>query len=413
MGLTRASRHTITFRDIPAPETLWILSALVGIQGASHFAQLGASLILSPEQYGVIRTAESCIGLALLLATAGPVQLALAKQVPLGQAGGLGAVRACAVASLLPAIGAALYLCRLSPSYALYATIVPIAAAIRTMNSQLQAQHLVGLAGWISISTALLGAPAILLATYFAGLAGWFAARIATDLAGAYRYLQARTGDDDEPLAATKSRTTNLWKTVTDGYVLSSALAIRYFMDNAPLLIVAQLKSNSSLTSQLGLSTNILTLCLLVSAALTTRFTTRIADALPGGGRATSCYVRDATLAAAAASGLLAILAASAAFWADARDIGVFSGAGYTVALFCAAAPFRATAGMCGAFLTACSRRREQVYINLALAFFLLALIIPGVALEDGGWIGAAYATSEATGAVVYWQAAHRAPRVF
>jgi O-antigen/teichoic acid export membrane protein len=214
--------------------------AVVAVQGTASLFQLAIAVLLSPAEFGVVRSVDAVLGLFVILGSMGMPSLAvkclaevddveergslLVRLILIASGAGLVAASVAWVfASSLTNVSAVAYLQRL-------VWIVPLVACARTALNYYQGTHQIRRYSMLSASVAVGVLPLALVAVSVGGLGGWIWARYGAEAVTLAVALL--------PLAAVLRGTGRLalaysfWRLTRVGFVLSLSLVARTSLDN-------------------------------------------------------------------------------------------------------------------------------------------------------------------------------------
>ncbi len=263
-------------RRIRASGLPHFLLALVSIQGASYLAQFAIARLVSPADFGIVRTVEATLGLALIVATAGIPSLAIksiaAMPTPALQGRLLrrllslvaitSAITACVLVVGAPSIVATAaqpWLARLA------FLLVPMSLARTAINFFQGIRQVQRISLYVACA-ALAGVATITHLVATRGLAGWIGGRYLGELmiaavaaALCWRYIRL-----DEVLPVEVHPRLLL----SEGVTLSLSLLVRAATDNVPVLALGWFAVAASDIGFFGLASLVAAALLLLPGAL-------------------------------------------------------------------------------------------------------------------------------------------------
>lgn len=168
-----------------------MMSAVVAVQGAAYLFQVIVAVLLSPADFGVVRSVDAVLALLVILGSLGMPSLAvkcLAEVDDVEQRGALMVrlILIAAATSLGVASAASIFAPSLVSGTAVFylqrlVWIIPLAACARTALNYYQGTRQIPLYSVLSASVATAVLPLALLAVAVGGLGGWILARYGTE----------------------------------------------------------------------------------------------------------------------------------------------------------------------------------------------------------------------------------------
>lgn len=421
-GAGLRQRLAALLRRPVAADTGAVLLTIVAVQGLVPLAQLGAAALLPPEAFGALRTAESVLGVTLLLGALGMPTLAITGSARLASVGERAALaRRIGLVALVAAILTLLMLELTAPAIVADAAGVPLLRALGPVivigalgRSALGFAQGTRRLGPLAVGTLAAAVPALVLLlalTSAFGVRGWVVGR----LLGELLLLGAALFVVRDLVLATPAPTASAdlapRRLASGGAIVSLSLLTRGAVDAVALLAAGHAGLSAADVGVLGLGTLLLTGLLLPGVAVYAAMLPRLVlrrDVRGASQRLVARMVAAGVGVTALSALVLLVVGPFALRWLGAP----YRDAGPVLALVVAVAPLRALTGAGGNVLLAQHWIGAGLMVNVAgLALLALAM---RVAVPAGGLAGAAGAMLVAEGLAalaMIWVATRALPR--
>jgi O-antigen/teichoic acid export membrane protein len=393
-----------------------LVLALVSIQGAAYIVQFAIARLVTPGDFGIVRTVESAFSLALVVASAGLPSLAI-KSVAMMETQALQGrllrrlVSLVMVTSLVTAVivsaGAPLFV---SPAAARWLSIfifalIPVAVA-RTCTNFFQALGIVKRVSIVVASGSAVGVVTVVFLVARYGLTGWIAGRyVAECLLAVVALLLCLPYLRSTDILPSSVRRRAL---LMEGGAVSSSLLVRSAIDNVPVLSLGWFAIAATDIGYFGLGSIIAGALLLIPAAMNSLAISRLVASLRAGHDAARRLFTRLQLAAALMT-VPAMLALMVALPPLVERVAprYSPGIGVLRALV-AVVPLRGMTTTSGGLLLAAGRISLGLWFNIATLMVCLAAL--AVLVPRYGVTGAASAIifAEATSALLFCAGALR-----
>ena len=393
----------------------YLALAVVAVQGTAYLFQLLVAALLSPSEFGVVRSVDAVLSLFLIVGSAGMPSLAVKCVAELGDrerrgrllgrllgiAAGAGLISASLAYVLAPWLGdvsAAAYLQRL-------AWIIPVAACARTALNYYQGAGAIHHYSVLTVSVAFGAFLPSLLAVWMSGLSGWIWARYGLETltlsAALLPLAKILRGSVRLAAAYSRRRLTRL------GSVLSLSLLTRTSLDNLGTLALVASGAHSSQIGYYGIGVLVVLALLILPACVGSMALPELVQRVGKPTMLRATFVRSRRMALLLTLPV-SVLAIAIGPWVVRHFFPAYIPSIPVIQTLLATVPARAMTTVSGTLLVALDRGGVTLVTNaviLSLGAVLMLALTPSF-----GIIGAAWATVgvEATSAVLYGLLANR-----